>query len=262
VKRAALLLALLLAGCPRGPIQFGAQGEITDARQMLAILAKQDARFVTLQGDAKFKVESPQANGTVSQYLAVTRPAALHIETFNFFGKPVSVLVSDGERFSLYDADKNIFYEGPATVEAMSRFLPIALAPVEVVALMLGQVPRIPASDGKLVLDPDKRRYQLTLQAQGATQVLDIDPTTLDVLGSTVRGVSAYDLALGDYQNEPGGRFPHQITLTASSGNVVLTYRYTDVKVNGEPDLSLFHEDPPKGARQVRLDEKGNPVAP
>ena len=262
MKKLLLVLPLLLAGCPRGPLQFGPQGEITDAKQMLALLAKQDARFVTLQGDAKLKVESPQANGTVGQYLAVSRPAALHIETFNFFGKPVSVLVSDGDRFSLYDADQNIFYEGPATVEAMSRFLPIALAPVEVVALMLGQVPRIPAQDGKLILNADQRRYELTLQAQGATQVLFIEPKTLDITRSTVKGVSAYDLALGDYQNEAAGRFPHAITLEANGANVVLTYKYTDVTVNAAPDLSLFHQDPPKGAKQVQLDAQGKPVAP
>ena len=259
MKRLAPWLALALVGCPRRPIQFGPQGEITSATEMLALLQKQDARFVTVQGDAKFKVESPQANGTVNQYIAVTRPAALHIETYNFFGKPVSVLVSDGATFSLYDADKNVFYEGPATVDAMSRFLPIALAPVEVVALMLGQVPRIPAKDGKLVLDSERRRYELTLQFDQATQVLEIDPKTLDVLRSTIRGVNAYDLELDDYQNEPTGRFPHRITLTASSGNVVLTYRYTDVKVNGAPDLSLFHQDPPKSAKVVQLDSSGNP---
>lgn len=262
MKRLAPLLALALVGCPHRPIEFGPQGEITNARQMLQLLAKQDARFVTLQGDAKFKVESPQANGTVKQFIAVTRPAALHIETYNFFGKPVSVLISDGERFSLYDADKNVFYEGPATVEAMSRFLPIALAPVEVVALMLGQVPRIPAADGRLILDTDHRRYVLTLQYQQATQVLEIDPKTLDVLRSTVRGVNAYDLELGDFQDEPGGRFPHEITLSANQANVVLTYRYTDVKVNGEPDLSMFHAEPPKSAKVVQLDARGAVTVP
>jgi hypothetical protein len=254
------VLGVLLCGCPHR-IEFGPEGEITDAKQMVALLAKQDARFVTLQGEVKLKVQSPQGSGTVSQFLAVTRPAALHIETFNFFGKPVSVLVSDGDRFSLYDADKNVFYGGPATTESMARFLPIALAPEEAVALILGQVPRIPAQSATLVLDAERGRYRLTLKAGEIQQVLEIDPKTLDILRSTVTGAEAYNLQLEDYRNEPGGRFPHQITLDAPASNVELTYKYGDVKVNGAPDLTLFHQDPPPSAQRVELDAAGK-VAP
>lgn len=261
-----LFAALLaLTGCPHR-VEFGPQGEITDAKQMLALLAKQDTRFVTMQGDAKFKVESPQVSGTVSQYLAVTRPAGLHIETFNFFGKPLSVLVSDGDHFQFYDAEKNVFYEGDATPEVMSRFIPLQLAPEEAVALMLGQVPRVPAQDGKLVVNAEKHRYELTLEAQSTggliRQVLFIDTKTLDVQRSAITGANAYNLALDDYKDEPGGRFPHEITLEAKASNITLTYKYADVKVNAAPDLSLFHMDAPPSAKRVQLDAKGNPTEP
>ena len=203
----------------------------------------------------------PSFSGTVGQFLAVTRPAGLHIETFNFFGKPLSVLTSDGESFSLYDADKNVFYSGPATTEAMSRFLPVALAPEEAVALLLGQVPRLPAREGKLVLNAENRRYELTLQVGEVKQVLFIEPRELDVTRSVITGVSSYDLTLEDYRPEPGGRFPHTLTLEAKGAKVTLTYRYTEVKVNAAPNLSLFKQEPPPSAERIVLDAQGRPVA-
>lgn len=259
----ALAALLVLAGCPhRGP-EFGPTGELTDAKQLLAVLAKQDARFVTLSGDAKLKVDSPQASGTVNQFLAVTRPAGLHIETFNFFGKPLSVLVSDGDRFEFYDADKNVFYEGPATPEVISRFIPLQLAPEEAVALMLGQVVRIPAQDGKLLYNAERHRYELTLELQGVRQLLYVDARTLDVTRSAITGANSYDLHLDDYKDAPGGRFPHDITLDVPAAKVTLEYKYADdVKINASPDLSLFRMDAPPSARRVQLDDKGNELAP
>lgn len=261
MRKLALLALVVLAGCPRHRLELGPQGEVADAKQMLALLAKQDGRFVTVEGDVRLKVNSPQGSGTVGQFIAVTRPAGLHLETFNFFGKTLSVLTSDGESFALYDADKNVFYSGPATTEAMSRFLPVALAPEEATALLLGQVPRLPATDGKLVLDAAQRRYELTLQVGEATQVLFIDPKELDITKSVITGVSSYDLTLEDYRPEPGGRFPHTLTLEAKGAKVTLTYRYTDVKVNAAPNLSLFRQEPPPSAQRIPLDAQGRPVA-
>lgn len=257
----ATVLAFLFCGCPHR-IDFGPQGEITDARKLLAILDARDTRFSTLEGEVRLKVHAPQGSGTVSQYLAVRRPASLHIETFNFFGKPVSALVSDGARFSLYDAEKNVFYEGPAMEASMSRFLPVALAPEEAVALLLGQVPRIAAEKATLVLDGQKGHYRLTLQAGGVRQVLELEPRDLDIVRSTVTGTDAYDLELGDYQPASGGRLPHTLKLVAPASQVELTYRYGDMKVNAAQDPALFHQDAPPSARRVELDAAGNVAAP
>lgn len=258
-----LAAALVLAGCPRPVVTFGPEGEITDAARMRSLLERQDARFASLEGDVKFTVDSPRGSGTVDQYVAVLRPASLHIETTNFFGKPISVLASDGQQFGLWDADTNTVYLGPATPEVMSRFLPVALPPQEVVALLLGQVPRLPAKEATLKLDGDPARYRLRLEVPPAKQELRIEPRWLDVLGSHVSGVDSYDLAFDDFREVPGGRFPFQSELDAPSAHIHLRYRYgSEVKVNGTVDPRLFQLRAPPSAKVVRLDAQGRELTP
>ena len=261
MKRFGYIALLLLAGCPhRGP-EFGPQGEITDAKVMLQLLAKQDARFVTLQGNANFKVEAPEQSGSVSQFVAVTLPAELHIESMEIFGKLLSVVVCAADVFSVYDPDKNVFYTGPDSVQVFSRFvggLPFTCS--NAVTLLLGRVPRIGVDDGKLTFDSDRNRYVLTLEFQGVKQVLEIDPKNLDVLHTVFTGPQSFELTYDVYRDEPGGRFPHTIVL--ASGGRTFTYKYKDITLNGAPDLSLFHMDPPKGAKLVQLDEQGNALSP
>ncbi|MBS2031645.1 MAG: DUF4292 domain-containing protein [Deltaproteobacteria bacterium] len=261
MNRLAIVSLLLLAGCPhRGP-EFGPSGEITDAKAMIQLLAKQDTRFVTLQGNANFKVEAPENSGSLSQFVAATLPAELHIESMAIFGKLVSVVVCAANVFSVYDPDKNVFYTGPDSVQVFSRFvggLPFTCS--NAVTLLLGHVPRIGVDDGTLVLDAERHRYLLTLELQGVKQVLEIDTKTLDVVHTVFTGPQSFELTYDDFKDEPGGRFPH--TLVLATGGRTFTYKYKDITLNGAPDLSLFHMDPPKGAKVVQLDEEGNALPP
>jgi hypothetical protein len=261
MKRAVALALLLLAGCPPRGVKFGPEGYITDPQKLLALLDAHDRRFVTLRGDVKLKITSPEQSGSVSQYLAVMRPTLLHVETFNFFGKPVSSLVSDSNAFSLYDAEHGTFYRGPATTQVVARFLPLALPPEAAVAMLLGQVPRISPEKTSLQLDEKRGVYLLVLERGQVKQTLEIGTEDQRVQRSHVEGEGGFDLALSDYKDEKAGPFPHKLTLTAPAQGVELTYKYSDVEVNGPPDLSLFHQEPPPSVKVIELDEQGREQA-
>ena len=91
------------------------EGPITQAEELFRLMSAAQAQVVTLQGDGKLRVESPQGSGTVSAWLAVSRPGLLRVEMFDFFNRPIAVLVTDGQRFGLFQAQENKFYQGPAT---------------------------------------------------------------------------------------------------------------------------------------------------
>src|SRR5690349_5118566 len=120
-KRFALLFLLGVLSCAKR-IDFGPHGEISDARTLVSLVREAEGRVVSLQGDAKLTVNSPQGKGTLDLYVAVKRPDSIHLESMDFFGKPLAVLVSTEGHFGLYQSQDNRFYEGPASPANVSRF--------------------------------------------------------------------------------------------------------------------------------------------
>jgi outer membrane biogenesis lipoprotein LolB len=258
---AAIFLALVCWGCPKR-IDFGPTGELTDAGQLFQLTQAAQARAVTLQGDGKLRIESPQGSGSVSVFLAVSRPGLLRLELFDFFNRPLAVLVTDGQRFGLYQAQENTFYQGPATPRTLATLLPVALPSEELVEVMLGQVPFIPAERLSLTLDRNEGLYVLTLQRGTVTQVLHIHPTHLRVVRSQVRGIWAYDLAYESFKERGEVLLPHEVTLSEERAETRARLRYTDITVNEAPDLTLFDLTPPEGIPVVEVDPQGQEVPP
>lgn len=258
---AAIFLALICSGCPKR-IDFGANGQITRADELFRLTSAAQDRVATLQGDGKIRVESPQGSGTVSAYLAVSRPGLLRVEMFDFFNRPIAVLVTDGQRFGLFQAQENKYYQGPATPQNLSRFLPIALPSGELVSVMLGKVPFIPAERMTLTLDEKERLYVLTLHRGAVSQVLHIHPKYLEVVRSEVRGAPAYGLEYDHFKEQGELVFPHDVKLTASTADTSLGLRYTDISLNQSPDLTLFELSAPEGVPVVDVDEGGQALPP
>ncbi|SEM08648.1 protein of unknown function [Stigmatella aurantiaca] len=258
---AAIFLVAVCSGCPKR-IEFGPEGRIEDPEALFQVTSQAQANVVTLQGDAKIRVASPQGNGTLSLFVAISRPSLVHLESADFFNRPVAALVSDGQRFGLYQTEGNVFYQGPASPENVSRFLPVVLPSEELVALMLGQVPFIPAERKTLALDADQRLYVLTLYRGEVTQTLYIHPKHRRVVRSEVRGGRGYDLFFEDFKQKGNQVFPTQVELKAEMARTELRLNYSDVTLNAPPDLTLFELAPPEGARVVEVDARGREVAP
>jgi outer membrane lipoprotein-sorting protein len=260
---AAIFLAIVLSGCPKR-IEFGPEGPIEDPEKLFELTSQAQANVLTLQGDAKLRVDSPQGSGTLSMFVAISRPGLLHLETFDFFNRPVAALVSDGQRFGLYQTEGHVFYQGPASPENVSRFLPVVLPSEELVAVMLGQVPFIPAERKTLELDRDKGVYVLKLFRGRVTQTLHVHTRLHRVVRSEVRGIPGYDLAFDDLkeQGKSGVVFPKEVKLIAEAAETELRLRYSDVTLNGPPDLTLFELTPPEGARVVEVDARGREIQP
>jgi hypothetical protein len=215
-----------------------------------------------LQGDAKLRVDSPQGSGTLSLFVALSRPGLLHFETFDFFNRPVAALTANQERFGLYQTEGNAWYEGPSSPQNISRFLPVVLPSEELVAVMLGQAPLIPPERMTLALDRDEGVYVLTLHRGAATQVLQVHTKHHRVVRSEVRGVPAYDLAFENFEQSDAFVFPKKVKLMVPRAKTELEVRYTDVTLNAAPDLTLFELTPPEGAKVVPVDESGREVPP
>lgn len=258
---AAIFLVLICTGCPKR-IEFGPEGPIEDAERLYQLVRASQGNVVSLQGDAKLRVDSPQGSGTLSMFVALSRPGLLHLETFDFFNRPLAALTANEERFGLYQTETNTWYEGPASPQNISRFLPVVLPSEELVAVMLGQAPLIPPERMTLSLDQDEGVYVLTLYRGAVTQVLWVHTKYHRVVRSDVHGVSAYNLVFERFEETESVVFPKRVKMKVPQAATELEVRYTDVTLNAAPDLTLFELIPPEGAKVVPVDESGREVPP
>lgn len=266
VRSLLFALPLLLAGCPHG-LRFGPEGEITDPAYVLRRLEARASRVRSLKAEARITLRTPQQSGTVTELVAALRPASLHLETLNFFGKPVAALATDGARLAFFAEETATFYSGPASAANIGKLLPIAVEPSEAVSLLLGEVPLVRDAEARLELDRDARAYRLTLARGGVTQQIWLRTEDLRPLRSTQRGTPGYNLTFNDYQVIEGHLMPMAIDVKAvradgSDSGTEVDLRYKDVALNVDLNRILFTLEPPAGARAVELDASGREIGP
>lgn len=254
-----VVLAVGLSGCPRR-IDFGRQGEVDDPEALLKLVTEAESQVFSINGESRVRVDTPEARGAFSMFAALSRPALIHLEPLDFFGRPQAVLVVNEGRFGLYQAQDNRYYTGPASPQNVSRFLPIALPAEELVQVMLGNAPRIPHERAELRSDEGCACYVLTLHRGTVRQELEVHPNRYRVLRSRVTGTEAYDLEFSDFAMKGERAFPRRVVLTAPSAKVRLELRYTDFTLNEAPDLTMFDLEPVEGAEVVDVDPSGMPL--
>jgi hypothetical protein len=242
------LFLLLLAGCP--PRVDVRSAPAPDATALLAEVDATDARVATLQSQAKAHVDARGKKGNVQMFVAVAAPASVHLEVLDFFGKPSGTLISDGNQFVMLASDTGTWLRGAASAENVSRVLPVALPPDQLVAMLLGRAPRLPDPSPTLVADPENNVFRVTLKAGGQTQEVWVDPTRKRVVRSHVDGPGAYTLTFDGFEDVRGAPFPRSISF-AGAGSVAL--QYTDLRLGEEPGAALFVPQAPEGVPVEQL---------
>jgi len=248
----------LLTGCPR-PLDFGPGGRIDDPGALLASVDQQEAKVRALIGEGRLFLQSPQGQGEVAMYLAVERPDRLHLESFDFFNRPLASLTTDGQQFGLYDGTEGRYYFGPATAQNLRRFLQTALTPAQVAALMLGSAPRDLNAEATLDVDSGREAYRLVLSSPTQPQRLWIHPLYHRAVRSEWGGGSPLIAEFGDFTRTAAGYFPREIKVTAPRAELTLRLRYTQLNLNS-PAEGMFAVEAPEGVPQTELDADGFPV--
>jgi hypothetical protein len=261
VRAVCPLILVGLSACPRlPPLDYGKDGPAKDAADLLKRIEVAESQVFAVKGDAKLVVDSEQGKGSVSLFVAVVHPARLHIEQLDFFGRPEGVLVTDGEQFGLYDGKQRKFFRGPASAQNLARFVPIALPPRELAALLLGRVPRLPPETSAMTVDEPSRSYQLSLTRGAITQRLSVATGTHRVTRSRVEGLDTYAIDADEVTAFGGATLPRRIVLEAPKAKLTVELLYRDITVNEAPELTLFELEPPEGIPVVEVQANGQAV--
>lgn len=256
-------LLLVLPACPR-PLTFGPEGRLRDPAKVLSLVRAAEQQTTSLKGQASLDVNSPQVRGRVTLFIAVARPARVHVEQLDFFGRPSAVLAIDGDRFNVFEQSEGKFYRGPANDSNIRHFSPVPLGPGELVNVLLGGAPSVSGEPGELSLDEARGEYVLPLteDASGRRSRLRIATDSLRVDSAEVESPERYRVELTERQHVGGSMFPKRIALEAPTEHTRVGLHYEDVELNVALDAALFSLEPPPGVQVIELTAEGRLAAP
>jgi outer membrane lipoprotein-sorting protein len=218
--------------------------------EALAELRKKGGDRKNLRALARVTYFGPKGRVRVKAALLAERPSSFRVETISPFEQPIDVMASDGSKLWLLSEQR--LREGPATPENISRLLPLAMNPEEVVDTLLGGVPTSSRfAPTALEWAEDGEHWVLTLDDGAEISRLVIDPVrkvvekmTLGAEGEKPRLLVEFDdfEALGNSASEIPQKI--HIELPDRGLDVKIKLDETEVDVALAADLFRIHAPP------------------
>ncbi len=262
---AILVFVLLMPGCSgtvphTEPVVSSYE---LSAEQMHTILER-SYQYQSMQALAQVRFSKGKERQSSTQALHIQSPNSLRAEVYNFMGRMMVLLVSDGAWMEVYIPNRNAVYQGLATRARMELFAYVPLVPADMVALLLQRLPL-----GVMQLAEVKKgagnSLVFTLNAQedyvvgftlgGVESItyrqLDREIFKLDFLDAkTLNSEMKFSSGLSIAEV-----FPRTMVLSMPEQDLRLELKLEDLQLNPTIDPTLFRIEPRSGTKIVPLEE-------
>jgi len=241
-----VLLAALLGGCattpPAPPPPVAAE-----ARAALARLEQHRRALRDLRSLVEMTVRrGGRAQRVSGVLLLLSEPAGLRFEALTPFGMPVLVVAGDPKSVTLWEVlDKRAFI-APASPEANRRWLGLALAVEDLVALLSGRVRPLPDPTSVELVAPDPVGPSLRLAGAPGEQRIWFDPDSGQARQVEWTGKNPWRVT---FSPAPADGPPAGLQLETPDGTLRVSVTYRDPKMNTGLDPALLSLTVPEGVR-------------
>ena len=159
------LLALLVMGCAGTTLVVRTYPAPSAEELLQAVRARQAAvRGINVETRATSWLGGERVRGTVQ--MLVERSGRLRFEAEISLQGTVAALTVDGGQFAFIDHQKHLFRKGPACPANVAAMIRIPLAPAEVAAILLGDIP-LPDGSKAASVEWDSSRGADVLAVEG-----------------------------------------------------------------------------------------------
>ncbi len=250
-----LALAAFATGCvstiPASPLPDG------DPRPaaLLAAWRAHAARRESLQAVARLSVDAPGAGAggrdlalRSKQRLWLARPAQLRVEVLGFLDTTLAVLVTDGERYSLFESREQHLEEGPVYPELLWDAAHLALTPAEAVEVILGAPePDAGLHRGAAYLVGERIRIDLTDPGGRVRRIVEFgaEGELRRLAQADDSGEVAWEALFDDFAEIDGTPFARDVALRSSSGRSHAALVLRSVELNPDVPEDIFRLRPP-----------------
>jgi hypothetical protein len=257
VRRRRLWLALvaLATGCvstiPAKPLP---ESDPRPAAMLAAWRAHASGRE-SLRAVARLAVDAPGAGNDgrdlslrSKQRMWLARPAQLRVEVLGFLDTTLAVLVTDGDRYSLFDSQDQHFEEGPVYPELLADAAHLALTPAEAVEVILGAPePDAGLARGPAYLVGERIRIELTDPGGRVRRVVEFGAggELRRLAQSDEAGGMAWEALFDDFAEVGGAPFARDVALRSESGHSHAELVLRSVVLNPDVPVDIFRLRPP-----------------
>ncbi len=251
----------LLLGCPRNVPE--PDDSLDDPAELRGAIdgrldAVDDARFT----DVTLEYFGEGERVRVRQLLLVEKPDRLRVQTrLPASDEILSLLVSDGDTFSLHERDQNKYYTGEPTRENINRLLPVDLSSRDVVRVMLGAAPwdRFDDEDAEPTLEWDDSRgdYRYSVvRANGNRLTMYVrhdDFAVLEVEETDEYGEMVYSYSAESWQRFGDVTLPTYRRFQWPERDLDFSIDVGETELNIGFDSQLFEFPPPPGSQVIEV---------
>ena len=235
---------------------------------LLAAWHANAAGRAALQALARLAVDAPGAGADgrdvslrSKQRMWLAQPAQLRVEVLGFLDTTIAVLVTDGERYALFETQEQRFEEGAVYPALLWDTARLALTPAEAVEVILGAPePDAGLTRGAAYLVGERVRIDLDDPGGRVRRVVEFGAggELRRLAQSDDRGEMAWEALFDDYTEIAGAPFARNVALRSSSGRARAELVLRDVELNPDVPPDIFRLRPP-GAK---LDPETRSEAP
>ncbi|MGH7375527.1 MAG: LolA family protein, partial [Candidatus Rokuibacteriota bacterium] len=178
--------------------------------------------------------------------LLLSEPAGLRFEALTPFGMPVLVVAGDPKSVTLWEVLDNRAFIAPASPEANRRWLGLALAVEDLVALLSGRVRPLPDPTSVELLAPDAVGPSLQLIGAPGEQRIWFDPGSGQARQVEWTGKNPWRVT---FSPAPADGPPAGLQLETPDGSLRVSVTYRDPRMNTGLDPALLSLTVPEGVR-------------
>ncbi len=253
---------LVLLGCRT--LDPGAPLETTDPRPQawLSALVSRGVEPQAIRARARLDLDAPDLSFDRPQRMAVERPARLRVEVLGLFDQLAAVVVTDGDRYQVYDARQGDLQSGPVDANLLWRFARIDLDPPRAVEILLGSVRLAPGLRMGTPLGFESGDVSIgRFDADGVLREdyrFDAEGRLVEAISFGPDGAVLWKASFQDYRevDRPNGSkifFPYEIELNFPREGARARLRYSMVRIETRLPDALFHLDLPEKSSAASL---------
>jgi hypothetical protein len=253
----ALLLALVLLGLTGCPAHIARPYPAPETGTLIGAVQQRNTAIATFRARTNMDHFDQEAGQRVKGevFVLLSFPDRLHFHAVSPAGTPLATLTSNGDEFSLFDADKNRFLYGPADACNIGRLTGIQIDGPSIATILVGGMPLIQYVSSNDTWDDSRGVEVVTLNGEdGTVETLSLagpenDWTLTDATITDPSGAVVLAVHNEHFHTVSGIDLPGKTKVEEPSRQADVIIEWESQEVNPTLPDAAWTQEPPPGVR-------------